>query len=81
MASKTVVAFEFFFEAKKMKELLDTNPNKVMCIVSIVEEVTQDGRKVGALKITATGTFKEGELGELVIDGCPRPPCGPQEFI
>lgn len=75
MATPTVKAFEFFFEADKMKELLDTNPNKVMCIVSIVEEVTQDGRKVGALKITATGTFKGGDLGELVINGCPKPPC------
>ncbi len=73
--TKSVHAFQFIFEAKRMKELLDTNPGKVVCTVSIEKELTHDNRKVGALKITATGTYPEGQSSGLVIEGCPKPPC------
>ena len=73
----SVVAFQFIFEGKSMKALVDTNPNKIVCTVSIVEEITESGRKVGALKIIAAGTQPGGKETGLVIDGCPRPPCDP----
>ncbi len=73
--TKSVQAFQFIFEANRMKELVDTNPGKVVCTVSIVEEITQDNRKVGALKIIANGTYPEGQEAGLVIEGCPKPPC------
>jgi hypothetical protein len=39
-----------------MQKLLDTKPDKVVCVVSIEEEeTTNDGRKVGALKIIGRG--------------------------
>jgi len=71
----SVVAFQFIFEGKKMKELVDTNPNKIVCTVSIVEEITGSGRKIGALKIIATGTQPGGLDTGLEIEGCPKPPC------
>jgi len=73
----SVVAFQFIFDGKSMKDLVDTNPNKIVCTVSIVEEITKDGRKVGALKIIAAGTLPGGVETGLIIEGCPRPPCDP----
>ena len=75
MENESVVAFQFIFEAKKMKELLDTNPIKVVCTVSIDSEVTKEGKKVGALRIVATGTYPPDVVTSLQIDGCPVPPC------
>jgi len=72
---KSVVAFEFIFDGKKMKELVDTNPAKIVCIVSIVEELTKDNRKVGGLNIIARGAPESGAPSKLVIYGCPKPPC------
>lgn len=72
---KSVEAFQFIFEGKRMKELVDTNPTKIVCTVKIVEEITQDNRKVGALKIIAMGTYPEGQEAGLIIEGCPKPPC------
>lgn len=73
--TKSVQAFQFIFEADRMKELLATNPGKIVCTVSIEEEITQDNRKVGALKIIAAGTYPEGQEAKLIIAGCPKPPC------
>ena len=73
--AESVQAFQFIFEAKRMQELLDTKPGKIVCTVSIVEEITNDGRKVGALKIIASGNYAEGEVASFTIDGCPKPPC------
>ena len=78
MENESVVAFQFIFEAKKMKELLDTDPVKVVCTVSIDSEVTKEGKKVGALRIVATGTYPPDQLKTLKtleIVGCPKPPC------
>lgn len=75
--AESVQAFQFIFDAKQMQALLDTNPTKVVCTVSIAEEITQDNRKVGALKIIATGTYPEGQHVVVSVDGCPRPPCEP----
>lgn len=73
--AESVQAFQFIFEARRMREVLDTNPDKVVCTVSIEEEITKDGRKVGALKIIASGNYPEGQQPGFTIDGCPRPPC------
>jgi hypothetical protein len=71
----SIQAFQFMFEAKDMQELLNTNPTKVVCTVRIEEEITKDGRTVGALKIIASGNYAEGSTPGFTIDGCPRPPC------
>ena len=73
--AESVQAFQFIFEARRMREVLDTNPDKVVCTVSIEEEITKDGRKVGALKIIASGNYPDGQQAGFTIDGCPRPPC------
>jgi hypothetical protein len=79
-APPSVEAFQFIFDGKKMKALLDTDPLKVVCTVSIVEEVTASGKKVGALKIIANGTYPGEAMTlteEIIVDGCPKPPCDP----
>jgi hypothetical protein len=76
-APLSVQAFEFIFEADKMQELLNTKPGKVVCVVSIEEATTNEGRKVGALKIIARGPITETMKGGFEIEGCPRPPCNP----
>jgi hypothetical protein len=80
MATPTVQAFKFIFEADKMQALLDTKPGKVICVVSIEEVTTADGKKAGALKIIARGPEAEAEAkgGGLEIPGCPDPPCKEQ---
>jgi hypothetical protein len=75
----SVEAFKFMFEAKKMQELLDTKPTKVVCVVSIEEATTTAGKKVGALKIIARGPQTEAKEGGFTIEGCPQPPCRPDE--
>lgn len=74
-----VEAFTFIFEAEKMRELLNHgNPKKVVCVVSIEESVTADGKKVGALQIIARGGGVSQLEGAFEISGCPRPPCNPE---
>jgi hypothetical protein len=74
-----VEAFTFIFEAEKMRELLNHgNPKKVVCVVSIEEAVTTDGKKVGALQIIARGGGASQLEGAFEISGCPRPPCDTQ---
>jgi hypothetical protein len=59
-----------------MQKLLDTKPDKVVCVVSIEEEeTTNDGRKVGALKIIGRGPEPLNAGGGFEIKGCPVPPC------
>lgn len=71
-------AFTFIFDADKMRELLDKgNPKKVVCVVSIEEATTADGKKVGALQIIAKGSGTANIDGTFEITGCPRPPCDP----
>lgn len=74
----TVQAFKFIFEASKMQELLDTTPGKIVCVVSIEEVTTLDGKKAGALKIIARGPEAEAKGGGMEIPGCPDPPCKEQ---
>jgi hypothetical protein len=74
----TVQAFKFIFEASKMQALLDTKPGKVVCVVSIEEVTTLDGKKAGALKIIARGPQSETKEGGFMIEGCPDPPCKEQ---
>ncbi len=77
MAEESVVAFQFIFEGDQLKALLDTDPRKVVCTVSIDSEVTKEGKKVGALRIVATGTYADGNSNSMEVLGCPRPPCYP----
>ena len=71
-------AFTFIFDADKMRELLNHgNPKKVVCVVSIEEAVTNEGKKVGALQIIAKGSGSAEVDGTFEIMGCPRPPCDP----
>lgn len=70
----TVEAFKFVFSAADMQKLLDTKPGNVVCVVSIEEETTVDGRKVGALKIIGRGPDPQ-DTGGFEIKGCPVPPC------
>jgi hypothetical protein len=74
----TVEAFKFIFSAADMQKLLDTKPGKVVCVVSIEEETTTDGRKVGALKIIGRGPDTQNVEGGFEIEGCPWPPCFPE---
>lgn len=75
MAPISVEAFKFMFDAKKMQELLDTKPAKVVCVVSIEDATTTAGRKVGTLKIIARGPTTQTEQDGFEIEGCPHPPC------
>ncbi len=71
----TVEAFKFIFETADMQKLLDTKPGKVVCVVSIEEETTVDGKKVGALKIIGRGPDQQFKDDGFEIKGCPWPPC------
>ena len=75
METPTVEAFKFIFEADKMQALLDTKPGKVICVVSIEEVTTAEGKKAGALKIIARGPEAEAKGGGLEMPVCPYPPC------
>jgi hypothetical protein len=70
-----VEAFKFLFKADDMRELLDTGITQVVCVVSIEEVVTKEGKKVGALKIIGRGPQGEANPGAYQIVGCPIPPC------
>lgn len=71
----TVEAFKFIFSAADMQKLLDTKPSKVVCVVSIEEATTSDGKKVGALKIIGRGSDQQYKDDGFEINGCPVPPC------
>lgn len=72
----TIEAFTFIFSAADMQRLLDTQPGKVVCVVSIEEVETTSGKKAGALKIIARGPQgTQQAMGGLEIEGCPKPPC------
>jgi hypothetical protein len=84
----SVQAFQFIFKPKDLKKVLDSNPDQVVFTVSIVQEVTKSGEKVGALKIDAKGVSKNAkstkvatlaiasaEEGDVEVPGCPVPPC------
>lgn len=85
MAKKkeTVTAFQFVFEAEGengLMRILEAKPKKVLFTVSIETEVTKDNRKVGALKIMATGRGAGKKIvvyagADGGVPGCPVPPC------
>jgi hypothetical protein len=70
-----VQAFKFLFKADDMRSLLDSGITQVVCVVSIEDAVTKEGKKVGALKIIARGPQAEERNGGGQIEGCPWPPC------
>jgi hypothetical protein len=70
-----VQAFKFLFKADDMRALLNSGITQVVCVVSIEEAVTKEGKKVGALKIIARGPQGEARGGGEQIEGCPDPPC------
>lgn len=70
-----VETFKFLFKADDMQTLLNSGITQVVCVVSIEEAVTKEGKKVGALKIIARGPQGEARGGEEKIIGCPIPPC------
>lgn len=70
-----VEAFKFLFKADDMRALLDSGITQVVCVVSIEDAVTKEGKKVGALKIIARGPQAEARGGGGQIEGCPVPPC------
>ncbi len=71
-----VEAFKFLFKADDMRTLLNSGITQVVCVVSIEEAVTKEGKKVGALKIIARGPQGEARNGGgEQIEGCPWPPC------
>jgi hypothetical protein len=82
----SVQAFQFIFKPKELKKVLDSDPEKVVFTVSIVEETTKEGHKIGALKINAKGVPKSSKSAMLAVataskesdvevPGCPVPPC------
>lgn len=78
--AKSSSALQFVFDPKELQRLLDQNPSKVVFTVTVNQEVTKDGRKVGALDIRATGTFKGKKATARDgggLPGCPVPPCVP----
>lgn len=73
---KSLEAFQFVFEVSRMKELLNTNPKRIVCTVSFVEELNhehEENEKPVALKIIATGIYPEGQVAGLVIEGTSKP--------
>lgn len=79
MPSKSSNALQFVYDAKDLRRLLDGNPDKVVFTITVIQEVTKDGRKVGALAIRATGNFKgkKAATRDGGLPGCPVPPCVP----
>jgi hypothetical protein len=84
MAKKSTpsTALQFVFSGAELKKITDRNPDKVLFTITVEEAVTKDGKKVGALKIQATPTFKGGKKKLMATpqatDGCPIPPCNNQ---
>ena len=77
MPTKPKNALQFVYDAKQLQRLLAQNPDKVVFTITVRQEVTKDGRKVGALDIKATGTFKGKKPRDGGLFGCPVPPCIP----
>lgn len=75
--AKSTNALQFVYDPKQLRTILDAKPDKVVFTVSVEQEVTKDGRKVGALNIRARGTFKGKEPRDGGQSGCPVPPCMP----
>lgn len=85
MAKKSTpsTALQFVFSGAELKKIIDRNPDKVVFTITVEEAVTKDGKKVGALKITADPSFKGGKKKLMGgsgsgAAGCPIPPCSPQ---
>ena len=70
-------AFQFVFDAAQLKKLMSQNPDRVVFTVSVEQAITRTGKKVGALKILAKGTFKKKKMAtrDEGTPGCPVPPC------
>lgn len=80
MPSKSTNAMQFVYDANHLRRLLDRGADKVVFTITVAQEVTKDGRKVGALNISATGTFKGKKPATRDgggLPGCPVPPCIP----
>ena len=68
----------FIFKTKDMQRLINTGAKKIVVRSSIVDGELKDGSKAGVVKVIATAKKGKGE-NEEVIDGCPHPPCDPEE--
>ena len=72
--------FQFVFKPEELQKLLDEKPKKIIVSCYLVEETTQDGRKVGAMHAWADGVGKSDKGAKASgvpngVPGCPIPPC------
>ena len=79
MALKQKNGFQFVFTPEELQKLLDQKPKKIGISCYLVQEITKDGRKVGAMQVLAEalGVKKvktKGLQGAEAL-GCPVPPC------
>jgi hypothetical protein len=77
--AKPANGFQFVFDSGKLGQVC-SNSTKVVISCFLVEEVTNDGRKVGSLQVWADGVGgpKKKKLevaGPGGVPGCPIPPC------
>ena len=77
MALKPKNGFQFVFTPEELQKLLDQKPKKIGISCYLVQEITKDGRKVGAMQVLAEalGVKKGKALRGAEILGCPIPPC------
>ena len=77
MALKQKNGFQFVFTPEELQKLLDQKPKKIGISCYLVQEITKDGRKVGAMQVLAEalGVKKGKALRGAEALGCPVPPC------
>ena len=78
--AKSTNALQFVFDPGTLRRLLSQNPDKVVFTVTVEQEVTKTGEKVGALRIRAKGVAKgkKAVARDGGAPGCPVPPCMPK---
>lgn len=65
------------FEREAIETLLKFDPEKIVIRTELEGAVLDNGRKAGVVKVYGDA-YKGGKVVETV-DGCPWPPCTPEE--
>jgi hypothetical protein len=66
---------QFIFKTDDIKKLVDSGAEYIVIRSFLESVVLRDGRKAGALRVYADAVHKGRTMGEVSVEGCPKPPC------
>lgn len=67
------------FTKDNMQRLMDQNPDKIVVRSTVEVAVLENGKKAGVIKAYADAMRKGVPAPMFTIEGCPNPPCTPDD--